>query len=321
MSPTSSTNKPENDEKNSSIVKPPSSFDGSHSKYHDWLCQVKLFHRGKHLTADDDKIISTLSYMTEGSAATWAQRYADDHLDSPSMGKWDEFAAELDSSFKDHTATKKARDKVEHFVQGKVLIDEFMNSFEMLLADAELSDDAEQIRLLEKNVNRSIIDTIYGSGNLPSNFGDYKKRVLKIGHLWEQRREQSEMVRKSYPYRPPQPPSRSFAPIVTPTPTLVQHPPTPAPSDHKTPTGIVYGGQGRPMDVDHLKRTNRCFGCGQIGHYRRDCPKPPTKLNVRTVMSELTGEELEEMRKELFEEEPSNVDEISEPAQDFVEDQ
>src|SRR5579859_5057419 len=190
MSPTSSTNKPENDEKNSSIVKPPSSFDGSHSKYRDWIRQVKLFHRGKHLTTADDKIMSTLSYMMEGSAATWAQRYADDHLDSPSMGKWDEFAAELDSSFKDHMATKKARDKVEHFVQGKVLTDEFMNSFEMLLADAELSDDAEQIRLLEKNVNRSIIDTIYGSGNLPSNFGDYKKRVLKIGRLWEQRREQ-----------------------------------------------------------------------------------------------------------------------------------
>jgi len=76
------------------------------------------------------------------------------------------------------------------------------------------------------------------------------------------------------------------------------------------------------MDVDHLKRANRCFGCGQIGHYRRDCPKPPTKLNVHTVMSELTGEELEEMRKELFvDEETSNVDEISELAQDFVEGQ
>src|SRR5204863_9091911 len=225
MSPTSSTNKPENDEKNSSIVKPPSSFDGSHSKYRDWIRQVKLFHRGKHLTTADDKIISTLSYMMEESAATWAQRYADDDLDSPSMGKWDEVAAELDSSFKDHTATKKAQDKVEHFVQGKVLIDEFMNSFDMLLADAELSDDTERIRLLEKNVNRSIINMIYGSGDLPSNFDDYKKRVLKIGRLWEQRREQSEMVRKSYPYRPPQPAPRPFVPIVT---------PTPAPSDRKT---------------------------------------------------------------------------------------
>src|SRR5204863_9424089 len=70
ISPTSSTNKPENDEKNSSIVKPPSSFDGSYSKYRDWLRQVKLLHPVKHLTAANDKIISTLSYMMKGSTVT-----------------------------------------------------------------------------------------------------------------------------------------------------------------------------------------------------------------------------------------------------------
>jgi len=145
MSPNISTSKPDADEKGSSVVKPPDVFDGSHAKYRDWIHQVKLFHRGKHLSDDDDKIISALSYMREGSAMAWAQKYSDDHLDTNSMGKWTDFLTALNAAFKDHTTTKRACDKVEHLFQGKIMIDEFMNNFETLLADAELMDNNEKI--------------------------------------------------------------------------------------------------------------------------------------------------------------------------------
>ena len=288
-----------------SLFRQPDPFDGSHSKFQGWLRQIKIFHRGNHITSDTDRILSTLSFMTEGSAATWANKYSDDHLDQEDIGAWENFLQNLTAAFCDHTIDRKAREKLENFPQGHMTIDEFLNNFETFLSDANIPYDSERIRLLERNVHPNIIDAVYMSGNLPTTYFDYKHRLLAIGRLWEQRqqqRKQSQSLSSSQTIdpTPPTPVSSDStvinAPISTPilTPILPSHPQILPRPDQPTSSAITYKGHGQPMDLDTLKKTNRCFNCGRIGHFRRDCPDKPKHIDIYRLLLEFSDKEKEE---------------------------
>jgi hypothetical protein len=59
-------------------------------------------------------------------------------------------------------------------------------------------------------------------------------------------------------------------------------------------TGTTFGAQGQPMQVDAVK-SNCCFNCGEVGHWRRNCPKPQKKLNVCMLAINLTDKEHQEL--------------------------
>lgn len=283
-------------------VAEPNEFDGSPNKYRDWLRQLLIYIRAKKITDNEEKILLALSYMKTGTASAWATHFFDQHISQPvvDFGTWDAFKVQLDSVFEDKTHGRKAREKLETFRQGNLKIDDYLSRFESLAVDAGIEkNDSELIRLLERNIRPEVIDVIYTVSPLPTTYQNYKSKIVNIGRLQERRQEQKAQV-----HRPFWAHNTAPAPTVTTSPkaqTSAHAPPQPS-HDRRDHTGVTYGGRGRPMEIDALKKEHRCFGCGATGHFRRDCPSggKEKKISARVILMELTEEEKNELLEGLM---------------------
>jgi hypothetical protein len=279
-------------------VTEPDAFDGSPARFCDWKRQLLIYVRAHRIVDDDDRILLTLSYMKSGTANAWATRYFDEHATQPCLGRWQDFLEELRSSFEDKNLQRKAREKLESFRQGNWRIDEYFAVFDSLLNNAEIVSDEEKVRLIERNMKTELVDAVYSGGVVPTAYITYRIRLLMVGRLWEQRAEQKALDRRGL--LPPvvwqccaEEPARRQDPARHPQPTS---------TDRATGSGTTFGGHGRPMDLDAVRRDARCYQCGVVGHFKRECPelkKPgvqPKKFSVRALLWDLSAEENEELR-------------------------
>lgn len=291
---------------------PPTVFDGSFKDYKRFMRELSIFLAGYQVADDAVKITTTLSFMRGGYADEFVQETVNLAMAAdPAVmdwGTWTAFLARLDNCFKDKNFTQSAREKLEHFQQGKMLVDTYITQLESLFTDAgfaatptstdptviaaNAAANAEKIRILEKSVNGNILDTIYSSDNaIPTTYNGYRDKILQLGRMRERYRQ----------FRSITSPSSS-----SPTPHVSQQPKTPGPqfhthihppADKKTGSGITYGGTGQPMDIGKTHQRLRCFNCGEFGHMRRECPKEK-KVDIRNLMVELE-EELAELKAEV----------------------
>jgi len=289
---------------------PPAVFDGSFKDYKRFSRELLIFLTGHKIRDDATKIAVALSFMRGGYADEFAQEtvnLASTDPEALDWGTWADFIARLDARFKDKNFMQTAREKLEHFQQGKLLVDTYMAQLESLFIDAGIKGgdpdsaipaviamnaaiDAEKIRILEKSAANNILETIYTSDNpIPTTFDAYKDKILQLGRMRERYRQFRSITSptsSSTTTHAPKPPAAQFHTHI--------HPP----ADKKTGTGITYGGAGQPMDlsVGKTRQQIRCFNCGEFGHMRRDCPKEKN-VDIRALIVGLE-EELAELRVE-----------------------
>ena len=172
------------------LVADPVPFDGSPSKFKTWIQGIQLFILANRITDDTDKVRLTLSYMQSSSAQTFASAIIEEMVkpNPDPVPTFVDFVALLKTVFQDRGASVQARQKLETFRQGTLPVDEFFTKLKLLFMEADMTDDKEKIQIIKMAMNKSIIDTIYGSGDYPADYDAYVKWIEKISRLWETRK-------------------------------------------------------------------------------------------------------------------------------------
>ncbi len=150
---------------------------------------------------------------------------------------------------------------------------------------------------VKKACRSSTKDIIYASdGDVLITYQEWKKRILRINHNW--RTWKAELGGGSKVADWKQQLKTNTAPKGNQQQTSIP--------EKKTGTCTLYGDQGAPMDIDAIKNKAKCYQCGEIRHFKWDCPKSPkTKeealrhLNYywdHRAMEEKTSSKVEEVK-------------------------
>lgn len=242
---------------------------------------------------EERKIEIVISYIRGDKVDSWVENLFDAQF-SETEDKWKitwaAFAQLLQERFVDSNQARQAQIKIENLKQGKDTAEEFFQNFEILKTQAGYAaDDAYLIKLLEQNVQESIIDKIYNREQLPEGYEAWKKAIITHDSLW-QRRQESKKLSAGAPSRahalPLQQKDTARTSLNTDRELVIQ----------RNGTGVTYRGSGMPMDIDRAKRQVLCFTCGQRGHKAFECPTRK-KMEVRQMVDQMD----ENDRAEIFE--------------------
>jgi hypothetical protein len=277
-------------------ISPPEVFDGSDFRSFRKALRIYVGANAVIYDTDEKKIWFALSYMKKGTAEDWSENFLEDaEYDGQKFGTWNKFLQKLAASFDDVNERSHALDQLNNLKQGSKSLEGFFQEFEILRRKAgkvDTANDPDMIRLLEMAVHREIVNQILSMETERRTFDAWKKAAQKFDRV-EQRRKEINRLRAN-----PKPKQWSKQTTTTTTTTAEAGPV----QTKKTASGVTFGGQGEPMNIDQMRKEGRCFKCREKGHLSRDCPTKVGNGRKETFRALIQGAEREEIIRMLKEE-------------------
>ncbi|KAL7281157.1 hypothetical protein ACG7TL_004465 [Trametes sanguinea] len=240
-------------------VREPDTFAGDRAVYRTWKSQMERYLATYPQASEGELITVVLSYIRGPGIDEWVNSYTEKHFDADHR-TWTRTLAgvwrDLDAAYTDRIAEHSALQRMKELRQRAGHAAEFFQEFEKLMWMAGVTrEDRIVLEYLKDAICDRFRQAIHNRDELPDDYEGWKSAVLRLDDNYM--REQAIVQSR----RNPAPQPRAVQPPRTSQPTTSAPAGTPNPPIRADGTGVLYGGQGQPMEIDR-SRTGQCWRCG-----------------------------------------------------------
>jgi hypothetical protein len=161
----------------------PVAFDGNIRKASRWLHSVKAYFtvNATVYSTDEKKVVTTLAYMTEGTASSWLDTfYQVCEGRTAKYGTWADFEKEFWEMFIPANARIVVLNKIQKLKQLGRSLTSYVAKFRSLVVVANVKESHILIHMFNLGLNDNLVRAVHLMGEIPTDFDKYITTVTKI---------------------------------------------------------------------------------------------------------------------------------------------